>query len=108
VARGDVSAKLHSGRMRALLQWLKFEFDVVIIDSPPMLHLSDARVLGWLADGVLLVFRSRKTTRENAVAAADCLMQDGICVLGTILNDWNPRKGNRYGAYSNYAGVASS
>ncbi|MDP8989398.1 MAG: polysaccharide biosynthesis tyrosine autokinase, partial [Acidobacteriota bacterium] len=101
-----ISAKLHSRRMRGLLQQLRQEFDVVIIDSPPMLHLSDARVLGWLSDGVLLVFRSRKTTRENALAAADCLTQDGIRVLGTILNDWNPRKGARYAAYSQM-GMAS-
>jgi capsular exopolysaccharide synthesis family protein len=101
-----ISDKLHSGRMRGLLQQLRQEFDVVIIDSPPMLHLSDARVLGWLADGVLLVFRSRKTTRESALAAADCFTQDGIRVLGTILNDWNPRKGARYAAYSQM-GMAS-
>jgi len=106
-ARGGISAKLHSGRMRTLVQRLRKEFDIVIFDSPPMLHLSDARVLGCLSDGVLLVFRSRKTTRENALAAADCLTQDGINVIGTILNDWNPRRGSRYGAYASYMGVAS-
>jgi capsular exopolysaccharide synthesis family protein len=102
-----ISAKLHSRSMRTILKRLRLEFDVVIIDTPPMLHVSDARVLGWLADGVLLVFRSRKTTRESALAATECLLQDGIHVVGTILNDWNPRKGNRYGVYSSVMGAAS-
>jgi succinoglycan biosynthesis transport protein ExoP len=106
-AHGNISSKLHSSRMRALIGRLRHEFDTVIIDSPPMQHISDARVLGSLADGVLLVFRARKTSRDAALAVHDCLTQDGIRVLGTVLNDWNPRKGGRYGAYSSYSRVAS-
>ena len=49
-AREGITTKLHSSRLRSLIDVLRQEFDVVIIDSPPMLHLSDARVLGWLAD----------------------------------------------------------
>jgi len=101
-----ISNRLHSSRMRDLLERLRGEFDAVIIDSPPMLHISDARVLGWLADGVLLVFRSRKTTKEAALAVHDCLVQDGIRVLGTVLNDWTPRKGESYGSYSSSFRVA--
>jgi capsular exopolysaccharide synthesis family protein len=106
-AHGNVSSKLHSPPLRALIQWLRNEFDAVIIDSPPMQHISDARVLGWLADGVLLVFRARKTSKEAAAAVHDCLTQDGIRVLGTVLNDWAPRKGEQYGAYSAYFRAAS-
>lgn len=102
VASEGTVAKLHSSRLQALLDRLRREFDVVIVDSPPMLHLSDARVLGSRADGVVLVFRARKTTIEDALAAHDCLSQDGIKVLGTILNDWNPRKAVKYGPYSAY------
>lgn len=98
-ASEGISTKLHSSRMRVLLERLRREFDHVIIDSPPMLHIADARVLGWLADGVLLVLRARRTTRESALAAYDCLLQDGTHVLGTVLNDWNPRASERYAAY---------
>jgi capsular exopolysaccharide synthesis family protein len=101
-----ICKKLHSARMRALVERLRREFDSVIIDSPPMLHIADARVLGWLADGVLLVLRARKTTRESAFAAYDCLVQDGIHVLGTVLNDWNPQRRDRYGAYKAYPRVS--
>ncbi len=102
VASEGTVAKLHSSRLQSLLDRLRREFDVVIVDSPPMLHISDARVLGSRADGVVLVFRARKTTIEDALAAHDCLSQDGTKVLGTILNDWNPRKAVKYGPYSAY------
>jgi capsular exopolysaccharide synthesis family protein len=101
-----LSRKLHSPRMRSLVARLRADFDVVIIDSPPVLHISDARVLGRLSDGVLLVFRARKTTKEAALAVHDCLVQDGIRIIGTILNDWNSRKDERYGKYFNYTHVA--
>jgi capsular exopolysaccharide synthesis family protein len=94
-----ISTKLHSGRMRVLLERLRRDFEIIIIDSPPMLNVSDARVLGWLSDGMLLVLRARRTTRDAALAARECLMQDGIPVVGTILNDWNATKDSRYGAY---------
>ncbi len=87
-----VSALLHSDRMSALVRRLRLKFDVVLIDTPPMALLSDARVLGSLADGVLLIFRAGKTTREAAFAAQHCFRQDGIPILGTLLNDWNSRK----------------
>jgi succinoglycan biosynthesis transport protein ExoP len=102
VAREGICTKLHSSRMRVLVERLRREYDNVIIDSPPMLHIADARVLGWLADGVLLVLRARKTTKDAALAAYDCLLQDGINVLGTVLNDWNPDKTDKYGVYQSY------
>jgi Mrp family chromosome partitioning ATPase len=88
--------------MRRLLERLRREYDNVIVDSPPMLQISDARVLGWLADGVLIVLRARKTTKDAALAAYDCLLQDGIHVLGTVLNDWSPDKSDKYGTYKAY------
>ena len=100
-ANDGISTKLHSSRMRVLLERLRKEYDHVIIDSPPMLQIADARVLGWLADGVLLVLRARKTTKDAAMSAYECLLQDGIHVVGTVLNDWNPEKSEKY-AYKSY------
>jgi protein-tyrosine kinase len=56
-----------------------------------MLHLADARVLGRLADGVILVIRAGKTSQEAAYSAVQRFSEDGTHVLGTILNDWNPK-----------------
>ena len=74
---------------------MREEFHTVIIDTPPMLNMPDARILGRLADGVILVVRSAETMRAAAVAAKQRLTEDGTRVLGTILNQWDPRKTNQ-------------
>jgi len=92
----NVSALLHSPRAVAFLNRMRDEFHTVIIDTPPMLNIPDARVLGRLADGVILVVRSAETMRYAAIAAKQRLTDDGTRVLGTILNQWDPRKTNQY------------
>jgi capsular exopolysaccharide synthesis family protein len=93
----------HSHRMSALLERLRGEFDMVIVDAPPVLPVPDARVLGRLADGIILVIRAGQTTIENAFIARQRFAEDGTRVLGTILNGWNPKAGRRYG-YGGYYG----
>jgi capsular exopolysaccharide synthesis family protein len=92
----NVSALLHSPRAVAFLSRMREEFHTVIVDAPPMLNMPDARVLGRLADGVILVVRSAHTMRYAAVAANQRLTEDGTQVLGTILNQWDPRKTKQY------------
>jgi uncharacterized protein involved in exopolysaccharide biosynthesis/Mrp family chromosome partitioning ATPase len=88
----NISGLLHSPRAQEFLARMRQEFQMVIIDSPPMLNMPDARVLGRMSDGVVLVVRSAQTTREMAAAAAGRLMEDGTRVLGTVLNEWDPSK----------------
>lgn len=88
----SIPALLHSPRTPQFLKSMREEFHTIIIDTPPMLHMPDARVLGRLADGVILVVRSAQTAREAAAAASQRLMDDGTRVLGTVLNEWDPRK----------------
>jgi Mrp family chromosome partitioning ATPase len=76
--------------MAALLDRLKREFEMVLVDTPPLMLLSDARVLGRLTDGVILVFQAGKTTLENAQTVHQRLSEDNISVIGTILNNWTP------------------
>ncbi|MEZ5353290.1 MAG: polysaccharide biosynthesis tyrosine autokinase [Bryobacteraceae bacterium] len=95
----SIANLLYSNRMADLLERLRSEFDTVIIDTPPMLYLSDARVLGRLAEGAILVLRAGKTTRDAAMLAKQRLVDDGIHILGTVLNGWNPKDKNRYGYY---------
>ena len=100
-AASSISNLLHSPRALDLLQRMRREFDMVIIDTPPMLQMPDARVLGRLADAVILVVRSASTTKETAAAAGQRLAEDGTRLLGTVLNEWDPRKtshaGHEYG-----------
>jgi capsular exopolysaccharide synthesis family protein len=96
-AASSISNLLHSPRVAELLKRMRQEFDMVIIDTPPMLQMPDARVLGRLADAVILVVRSARTTKETAAAAGQRLAEDGTRVLGTVLNEWDPRKASSAG-----------
>jgi len=93
---------LYSTRVPELLKELQSEFQTILLDTPPMLQIPDARVLGRMADGVILVVRAGQTTRDAAVAAGRRFSEDGTAVLGTILNDWDPKHSvNGYYGYSN-------
>jgi succinoglycan biosynthesis transport protein ExoP len=92
----------YSPRMATLLKRLRAEFDMVLIDAPPMIHLADARVLGHLSDGVVLVIRAGQTTMDSALSASQRFAEDGTRVLGTILNSWDPKSAGSYG-YGGYA-----
>jgi len=93
----SITNLLYSSRMVELVDRVRNEFDITIIDTPPMSYLSDARVLGQLADAAILVIRSARTTRDEARAAKQRLVDDGIRVLGTILNAWEPKGKGNYG-----------
>jgi Mrp family chromosome partitioning ATPase len=65
-----------------------------------MLQIPDARVVARLADAALIVIRAGKTTRDAALAARQRLNEDGTAILGTVLNDWNPKSSlNGYYGY---------
>jgi len=98
----SITGALHSPGALKFLTQMREEFHTVIIDSPPMLQMPDARVLGKAADAVILVVRSAETTRDEAAAAALRLAEDGTRVLGSILNEWDPRKSSRSGYASGY------
>lgn len=83
---------LYSPVLEELLAHFKKGFDMVLIDTPPMLSMSDARVAGRLADAVIFVARAGQTTRDAVMAAHQRFAEDRIQVLGTILNDWDPRR----------------
>jgi succinoglycan biosynthesis transport protein ExoP len=105
---GVVSNLLHSARLPEVLQQLRNEFDSIVIDTPPALHISDARVLGRLADAVLLIVRAGITTRDAAMMVKQRFGEDGTPLLGTILNGWDP-KHDVYGyRYRYYGGNGAS
>jgi succinoglycan biosynthesis transport protein ExoP len=98
----DPSLLLHSANLGVLLKRLQHEFDLVLIDSPPMLHLPDARIIARLTRGMVLVLRAGVATRETAATAAQLLNGDRTPILGLILNDFNPDKESIHGYYRDY------
>ncbi len=99
---GIISTLLHGAAFERLLERLREECDLVLIDTPPLLHMSDARVIARHADGTVLVFRSGLTTCEDAKSVQSILAHDSVRVLGTVLNDFNPSSEGRYGYYKSY------
>ncbi len=99
-----VSSLLYSSDLPILLQHFRREFDLILIDTPPMMLYADARLLGRMSDGVVLVVRANTKSREELKAAHLKLVQDQIPVVGTILNDWkmDPSETRAYGRYYNH------
>jgi capsular exopolysaccharide synthesis family protein len=77
-------------------------FDTVIIDTPPILAVTDAQVLANLCDGVVLVVRSGVAEKEAALKAKDLLTKAKARILGVILNGKPISKGNDYYYYNYY------
>jgi capsular exopolysaccharide synthesis family protein len=98
-ARKDSSHILYSTRVIELFNRLRQEYDLVLVDTPPMSLLADARVLGRIADGAVLVIRAGRTSLAQAQFAVQRFLEDGTRVLGTILNGWDPKSatGTYYG-----------
>lgn len=92
---------LHSDAFRALIEHLGQRFDRVIIDSPPVLPVTDAAVLSTRVDGALLVVRASATTREVAQRAARSLRDVGGRIVGVVLNAVD-LESRRYGFYRYY------
>jgi capsular exopolysaccharide synthesis family protein len=93
------SELLSSRQMADLVASLKRTFDTVIIDTPPLLPVTDAAVLASMVDGMLLVTRCGKTTATQTRSAAAALVAANARLLGCVLN-MTPAKGA--GAYSYY------
>lgn len=78
---------LSSQRMGELLAMLRSQAEYVLIDTPPIIAVTDAGVLASRVDGVLLVINAGKTKRELAVKARDMLRQVNANILGVVLNN---------------------
>lgn len=94
------SELLSSRNMSDLLTALGRGFDVIIIDTPPLLPVTDAAVMSTVADGCLLVTRHAKTTTAQVTAAAGALTAVGARLHGCVLNRAPRKTGGAYAYYS--------
>ncbi|MCK4374410.1 MAG: polysaccharide biosynthesis tyrosine autokinase, partial [Candidatus Brocadiae bacterium] len=78
---------LDSERMRQLLEEARQKYDRVLVDTPPVLFVADASILGAISDGVIMVVKSAKNTRSLATRAREQLEGVNARILGGILND---------------------
>lgn len=99
------SELLASEKMKTLLETLRETFDYIILDTPPVIMVTDAQLLSKYADGCILVVASGQADREAAVKAKELLENANAKILGIVLNKLDTKRRGYYGYYSeNYYG----
>ena len=97
------SELLGSERMQNILQRAKEEYDYVLIDTPPVLPVTDSLVLGSMVDGLILVIDSGEVKVEMAREVKNQLVHSGANILGVVLNKVrSEHHGYGYGYYYYY------
>ena len=91
---------LSSRIMRQLIQKVSAKFDMVLMDSPPVIAVTDSAVLASQLDGVLLVLRSEKTDRDGLLRSMTLLKNVNANILGVMINSLDIH--HRYGSYYKY------
>lgn len=93
---------LESEEMKNLIQELRKQYDYIIIDTPPVLLLSDALALATATDGTVLVCRHQASYMSDIQKALDSLKFAKANVLGVVVNDYKAPKTKTYGSYKDY------
>ena len=94
---------LCSMKMEALIKRLREDFDHIIIDSPPVLPITDPTILSSIVDGVIMVVECEMTTRAALSRACRVIEHAGGKIIGTVLNKVDVRRDGYYG-YRYYHG----
>ncbi len=98
----DAAGILNSRRMSELIQDVKQRFDLVLVDSPPILGVSDASVLASEVDLTLLVVQHRKLPRNMLLRVKHAVESVGGNVIGVVLNNVDVRSDSQYQYYTSY------
>lgn len=98
----DSAGVLNSQRMSELIADVKSRFDLVLIDSPPILGVSDASVLANEADLTMIVVQHRKLPRHMLMRVKQTVENVGGKVLGVVLNNVDVRSDSQYQYYTSY------
>jgi capsular exopolysaccharide synthesis family protein len=99
----DPAELLGSEAMSSLLRNLREVADFVLLDTPPVLAVSDALILAGMADGVVVVADAASTTRPALALTRQQLEQVGSRIVGGIYNNFDPSKA-RFPNYTSYRG----
>ena len=87
---------------RKIINELKEVYDYILIDTPPIISMSDAAIAAKQCDGAILVIESEAVSRRDAMKAKDQLMKSGCKLLGAVLNKVDMKKEKYYSKYSSY------
>jgi len=93
---------LNSKKMKELMNLVKEKFDVILVDSPPVLVVIDPVIISSLADSTVLILRAGKTTRKPFLKALEELKKAKADIIGVIFNEVKFRRDDYYLPYFQY------
>jgi capsular exopolysaccharide synthesis family protein len=102
VLPSDAAGILNSRRMSELIQDVKQRFDLILIDSPPILGVSDASVLASEVDLTIIVVQHRKLPRNMLLRVKQSVENVGGNIIGVVLNNVDVRSDSQYQYYTSY------
>lgn len=91
---------LSTTKLDELLDEMKSKYDIIIIDSPPLLSVTDSKILANKCDATVLVVNTGKSEKESVVKARDALVTSKAFIMGVVMNNYQVTKDNYY--YQNY------
>jgi len=95
------SEMLASSAMTNLIEKLKDEYDVIVLDTAPLKAVTDAQILSTKVDGTILVVRAARTKRDVVIDAKNLLDKVGANIIGTVLQAVENTRGKYYYYYGN-------
>lgn len=96
------SGLLASKRMGKFIEELRQKYQYIIIDTPPVIAVTDAQIVSTYADGCILVVASSQADKDAAVKAKQLLEKVNANILGTVLNKVTVNEKGYYGYYHSY------
>jgi len=96
------SELLSSGRMGKMIGELSKVYDMILIDSPPVLNVSDPLIIGKIVEGVIVVTWAGTTTYEVLRKGLKLLKDISTPLIGTVLNRFDAKKSGYYYGYGDY------
>ncbi|HCB1976743.1 TPA: tyrosine-protein kinase, partial [Klebsiella pneumoniae] len=106
ISRGSVPPNpaelLMHNRLAELLEWANKSYDIVILDTPPILAVADAAIIGNYVGTTLLVARFEENTPKEIDISVKRFQNSGVNIKGCILNGVVKKASNKYGYGYNY------
>jgi len=92
------SDMLNSNFMTRLLEFLQSKYDLIVLDTTPIIAVADAQILSAKVDGTLVVVRAMRTRYESVIEVKNLLNKVGANIIGTIFNgvDYSNKKYSKY------------
>jgi succinoglycan biosynthesis transport protein ExoP len=103
----DAVGVLNSQRMADLVAEMKLRYDLVLVDSPPVLGVSDASVLASEVDQTIMVVQHRRFPRSMLLRVKQAILGVGGSILGVVLNRVDLKHDQNYSYYTSYYGYYS-